>query len=148
MIERFYTPGLAQVAYGVADPPTRQAAIIDPRRDVDSYLAWAAGHGFEIVAILETHVHADFVSGARELAAATGATVYAGRLGETEFPHVPLDDGAIVLIGGRRATRRSTWPISCSLRMATGRQPSFRATSCSPGRSAGRTCSATRSWRG
>jgi hydroxyacylglutathione hydrolase len=99
VIERFYTPGLAQVAYGVADPTTGDAAIIDPRRDIDDYLDWAAVHGYTIRAILETHVHADFVSGARELEAITGATVYAGRLGETEFPHQPLDDGDSVHVG-------------------------------------------------
>ena len=107
IIERFYTPGLAQVAYGVADPASGRAAIIDPRRDVDDYLAWAASDGYEIVAILETHVHADFVSGSRELAEATGATVYAGRLGDTEFPHVPLDDGDIVRVGALRL--RAFW---------------------------------------
>jgi hydroxyacylglutathione hydrolase len=106
-IERFYTPGLAHVAYGVADPKIRAAAVIDPRRDIDEYLDWAASHGFTIGAILETHVHADFVSGARELAAATGATVYAGRLGETEFPHVPLDDGDVIAVGDLRL--RTFW---------------------------------------
>ena len=99
VIERFYTPGLAQVAYGVADPTTGEAAIIDPRRDIDDYLDWTVLRGYTIGAILETHVHADFVSGARELAAATGATVYAGRMGETEFPHQPLDDGDSVHVG-------------------------------------------------
>ena len=98
-IERFYTPGLAQIAYGVADPVQKVAAIIDPRRDVGVYLDWANDNGHAIVAVLETHVHADFVSGARELAAATGATVYAGRLGATELPHQPLDDGDLVPIG-------------------------------------------------
>ena len=101
-IERFYTPGLAQIAYGVADPDHNVAAIIDPRRDVGVYLEWASDHGLAIVAVLETHVHADFASGARELATATGATVYAGRLGATEFPHNPLDDGDVVPIGRLR----------------------------------------------
>ena len=102
VIERFYTPGLAQVAYGVADPGQKVAAIVDPRRDVEEYLAWAEARGYRIVAILETHVHADFVSGARELAEATGAPVYAGRLGETEFPHRPLDDGDVIPLGDLR----------------------------------------------
>lgn len=101
-IERFYTPGLAQVAYGVADPEHGVAAIIDPRRDIGEYLAWAERQGLRIVAILETHVHADFVSGARELAAATGATIHAGRLGESEFPHHPVDDGESVAVGDLR----------------------------------------------
>jgi hydroxyacylglutathione hydrolase len=107
VIERFYTPGLAHVAYGVADPEQKVAAIVDPRRDVDEYLAWAEDRGYRIVATLETHVHADFVSGARELAAATGAPVYAGRLGETEFPHQPLDDGDEVAVG--RLRLRALW---------------------------------------
>lgn len=106
-LTRFYTPGLAQVAYGIADPEAKQAAIIDPRRDVDEYLAWANDRGHEIVAILETHVHADFVSGARELADATGAPIYAGRIGQTEFPHRPLDDGDIVPVG--RLTLQALW---------------------------------------
>ena len=107
IVERFYTPGLAQVAYGVADPATDKAAIVDPRRDIDDYLAWASQNGFQIVAILETHVHADFVSGARELAAATGATIFAGRLGDTAFSHQPLDDGDVVPIGELRL--QSLW---------------------------------------
>ncbi|HYI24200.1 MAG TPA: rhodanese-like domain-containing protein, partial [Thermomicrobiales bacterium] len=102
LIERVFTPGLAQVAYLVADEPAREVAVIDPRRDVDEYVDWADGRGFRIVAILETHVHADFVSGAPELAARTGAPVYASRLGESEFPHVPLDDGALIPVGELR----------------------------------------------
>lgn len=99
IIERVYTPGLAQVAYLVADEEAGEVAVIDPRRDVDAYLNWARARGGRIVAILETHVHADFVSGARELAAATGAPIYAGRLGHEEFPHQPLDDGDVIDVG-------------------------------------------------
>ncbi len=99
IVERVYTPGLAEVAYMVADEAAGEMAVIDPRRDIDDYLAWAAERGLRIVAIGETHVHADFVSGARELAAATGAPVYAGRIGGTEFPHVPLDDGDEIRVG-------------------------------------------------
>ena len=120
IITRVYTPGLAQVAYLVADERAGEVAVIDPRRDIDAYLEWANErvmdivailethtHALEwaneramrIVAILETHVHADFVSGARELANATGAPVYAGRLGHTEFPHVPVEDGDEIRVG-------------------------------------------------
>src|SRR5687768_12547802 len=84
-VDRVYTPGLAQVAYLVADEAAGAVAVIDPRRDVDVYVDWASQRGFRTIAILETHVHADFVSGARELAAATGAPIYAGRLGEQDF---------------------------------------------------------------
>ena len=99
IIDRVYTPGLAQVAYVVADERAGEVAVIDPRRDVDAYVQWANERGMRIVAILETHVHADFVSGARELAVATGAPVYAGRLGNTEFPHVPVEDGDEIRVG-------------------------------------------------
>jgi len=105
--DRIFTPGLAQVAYLVADEAAHVAAIIDPRRDVDVYLEWARAHGVRIAAILETHVHADFVSGAPELAAATGAPIYASRLGDQEFPHEPLDDGAEVAVG--RLRLRALW---------------------------------------
>ncbi len=100
IIDRVYTPGLAQVAYLVADERAAEVAVIDPRRDIDAYVQWANERRMRIVAILETHVHADFVSGARELAAATGAPVYAGRLGGTEFPHVPVEDGDEIRVGG------------------------------------------------
>ncbi len=98
-IDRVYTPGLAQVAYLVADERAGEVAVIDPRRDVDAYLQWVNDRGLRVVAILETHVHADFVSGARELAAATGAPVYAGRLGNTEFPHVAVENGDEIRVG-------------------------------------------------
>ena len=75
IIDRIYTPGLAQVAYLVADEAAGEVAVIDPRRDVDAYLDWAAERGFRISAILETHIHADFVSGSLELAARTGAPI-------------------------------------------------------------------------
>ncbi len=99
LLERFHTPGLAQVAYIVGDSERRVAAVIDPRRDVDGYLSWVEEGGYEIIAILETHVHADFVSGARELAVATGAPIYASRLGESAYPHRALDDGDLITIG-------------------------------------------------
>ena len=102
LLARFSTPGLAQVAYIVADPRRGVAAVIDPRRDIDDYLAWTLDRDIAIVAILETHVHADFVSGARELAAATAAPIYAGRLGESAFPHQPIDDGDPISLGRLR----------------------------------------------
>ena len=63
-LERIYTPGLAQVAYLVGDETHGVAAVIDPRRDVRVYLDLAQAAGLRITAIFETHVHADFVSGA------------------------------------------------------------------------------------
>ncbi len=105
--ERIFTPGLAQVAYLIADEAAGVAAIIDPRRDVDTYLDWAAAHRVRIVAALETHIHADFVSGARELAA-TGATVYTSRVGSVAYTDVPLDDGDEVAVGSLRLRALAT----------------------------------------
>lgn len=102
--ERMYTPGLAQVAYIIGDEHAGVAAVIDPRRDVQEYIDRASAAGLTITQVYETHVHADFVSGASELARATGATIYAGRLGESEFPHQPLDDGDVIALGNLRIT--------------------------------------------
>jgi hydroxyacylglutathione hydrolase len=101
-LERIYTPGLAQVAYLVGDEQTGVAAVIDPRRDVDEYLALADAAGLRITHVCETHIHADFVSGALELARASGATIYASRVGESAFAHEPLDDGDVLEIGALR----------------------------------------------
>lgn len=108
IIERFVTPELAQVAYAVGDETTKEIALIDPRRDVDEYVAWADRHGLRIVAILETHVHADFVSGVLELATATGAPVYTSRLGNQTFEHVPVDDSWTLDVGSVRLTALHT----------------------------------------
>ena len=99
IIDRVFTPGLAQVAYLIADEASGDVAVIDPRRDVDAYIAWADERGYGITAIFETHVHADFVSGALELAARTGASVYASWESEQTSPHTPLADAESVAVG-------------------------------------------------
>src|SRR5690606_847387 len=107
LTDRIFTPGLAQVAYLIADTESGEAAIIDPRRDVDAYVAWAKERGLRFVAILETHVHADFVSGGKELSRVTGAPIYAPRLGEVEYEHTPVDDGDVIHVG--RARLKAVW---------------------------------------
>jgi len=99
MVERFFTPGLAQVAYLVADEATGDAALIDPRRDVDEYMAWTRERGLTITAILETHIHADFVSGARELAAATKAPIFVSAYGGPAWADHMLQDGEKLPVG-------------------------------------------------
>lgn len=108
MIDRIFTPGLAQVAYLVADEQSGDVAVIDPRRDVDAYLQWAAERGLRISAILETHVHADFVSGALELHQVTGAPTFSSLLGNQEFEHVALRDGDRVEVGALALEARWT----------------------------------------
>jgi hydroxyacylglutathione hydrolase len=72
-LRQFVIPGLGHISALVADDGTGSAAVVDPRRDIDIYLAEAAARGWRISHVLETHLHNDYVSGAKELAAATGA---------------------------------------------------------------------------
>ena len=74
--ERIYDDGLAQASYIVACPGSGEAAVVDPLRDLDQYLDKIDELGFDLVGVVETHIHADFLSGGRDLARATGATLY------------------------------------------------------------------------
>jgi hydroxyacylglutathione hydrolase len=85
MFQRYFDAGLAQASYLLACDRTREAVIIDPRRDVDIYAAAAAQANLNIVAAIETHVHADFVSGARELQS-IGAQTITGPGASVKFP--------------------------------------------------------------
>ena len=96
-IERFYLGCLAHASYAVGSEGV--AAIIDPQRDVDIYLETAARKGWKIEHIIETHLHADFVSGHRELAERTGARIYLGGGSGAEFPHVTAKDGDEIQFG-------------------------------------------------
>ncbi|HUG14676.1 MAG TPA: MBL fold metallo-hydrolase [Thermomicrobiales bacterium] len=100
--QRVFTDGLAQASFVVASGQTLRAAVIDPRRDTRVYLDIAASRGLTITDIFETHIHADYASGARELAASTGATIHASALGESEFPHAPARDGDELALGELR----------------------------------------------
>jgi len=88
---QFYLGCLAHASYILASDG--EAVVVDPQRDVDLYLNAAAEHGCSIRHIFETHLHADFVSGHRELAARTGAKIYIGAQAGAKFPHVPVSDG-------------------------------------------------------
>jgi hypothetical protein len=76
LIRQIFDPKLAQYAYLVGCQQTKEALIIDPERDVDQYVSLAASEGLTIVAVAETHIHADFLSGARELAERHGAKLF------------------------------------------------------------------------
>lgn len=94
LFERIYDKTLAQASYVVGCQAAGVAAVIDPKRDVDTYLEIAQQNGMKITHILETHIHADFLSGARELAALSGAKMYLSDEGgpdwQYEFPHEGL----------------------------------------------------------
>lgn len=94
--------GLAHLSYMIGD--AGKCAVIDPRRDVEPYLQVALDEEVEITHIIETHVHADFVSGSRELAARTNATIYGGRIQNSEqgdygFEIEELGDGDTLAVG-------------------------------------------------
>jgi glyoxylase-like metal-dependent hydrolase (beta-lactamase superfamily II)/rhodanese-related sulfurtransferase len=96
---QFYLDCLSQASYLVGDETTGRAAVVDPRRDVQSYLDDAAAAGLRIERVIETHVHADFLSGHLELAEKTGAVVSYGAGTEVDFPIEPLHDGQRVTLG-------------------------------------------------
>lgn len=96
-VERFYLGCLAHASYMVGSGAL--AAVIDPQRDIDIYLHTAAARGWKIKHIIETHVHADFVSGHRELADQTGARIYLGAGSGAAFPHVAVQDGDEIEFG-------------------------------------------------
>jgi glyoxylase-like metal-dependent hydrolase (beta-lactamase superfamily II)/rhodanese-related sulfurtransferase len=94
-----YLACLSHASYLVGDETSGRAVVVDPRRDVDIYLEEAAGKGLVIERIIETHVHADFLSGHLELAARTGATISYGAGADVEFPIEELHDGQRLSLG-------------------------------------------------
>jgi hydroxyacylglutathione hydrolase len=97
---------LGCASYVVADGGV--AAVIDPKWDVDDYLALAEEHGFEIRRVLETHNHADHVSGRGRLVAATGATIHVSAHAGVAYEHEPLADGDEVAVGDARIRALAT----------------------------------------
>ncbi len=97
MFKQYYLGCLAHASYLLGDGG--EAAVVDPQRDVEQYLEDARAAGLEIKHVIETHLHADFVSGHVELAHRAGARVYIGRRAGAEFDHVPVDDGLELRLG-------------------------------------------------
>jgi len=90
-VQQFYVEGIAHLSYLLGGKTT--CAIVDPRRDLDEYLAAAKAMGLKITHILETHLHADFVSGHMDMAKRTGAAIYAPKSGGCKYTHVAVADG-------------------------------------------------------
>src|SRR5580692_5018429 len=95
--EQFYLGCLAHASYILASQG--EAVVVDPQRDVEIYLKAAEEHGVKILHIFETHLHADFVSGHKELAERTGARIYIGARARAKFTHVDLQDGFELAVG-------------------------------------------------
>ena len=90
-LRMIYDDKLAQAAYLIGCQKTGEAVVVDPERDVDRYLDLAKDNGLNITAVAETHIHADFLSGARELAEKVGAKVYASDEGDADWKYGWLD---------------------------------------------------------
>jgi hydroxyacylglutathione hydrolase len=97
---------LGCASYVVAD--RGEAAVIDPKWEIEDYLVLAEEHGFSIAHVLETHNHADHVSGHGRLVAATGATIHVSKEADVAYEHAPLADGDVVTVGDVRITALST----------------------------------------
>ena len=98
--EQFYLGCLAHASYMIGSEG--EAMVVDPQRDVDIYLKAAEEHGLNIRHVFETHLHADFVSGHKELATRTGAKIYIGAQAGASFPHVDVGDGFELRFGKAR----------------------------------------------
>ena len=99
ILKQFYLNCLAHASYLIGDEDTHVAAVVDPQRDIDQYLAFAADRGLRIEHVFLTHFHADFVAGHLELRDRTGATIYLGAAATAEYPFTPVHDGDIVELG-------------------------------------------------
>ena len=99
ILKQFYLNCLAHASYLVGDEQSSIAAVVDPQRDIDQYLAFAAEHDLRIAHVLLTHFHADFLAGHLELRDRTGATIYLGAAAAAEYRFTPLRDGDVVEFG-------------------------------------------------
>ncbi|MEZ5374374.1 MAG: rhodanese-like domain-containing protein [Microthrixaceae bacterium] len=108
LFTQYYLDCLSQASYLVGDPDAGVAAVVDPRRDIAEYLADAAEAGVEIKYVIETHVHADFLSGHLEMADATGAEIIYGEAANTEFDIRKVTDGERISLGDVTLEFRAT----------------------------------------
>jgi glyoxylase-like metal-dependent hydrolase (beta-lactamase superfamily II)/rhodanese-related sulfurtransferase len=108
ILKQFYLQCLAHASYLVGDTATRTAAVVDPQRDVEQYLAFAGEHGLRIAHVFLTHFHADFIAGHLELRERTGATIYLGAAAKAEYRFTPLHDGDVVELGRVRLSALET----------------------------------------
>jgi hydroxyacylglutathione hydrolase len=103
LLKYFYDRALAQASYMVGCAETGEALVVDPARDIRPYLEAARQEGLRINHVTETHIHADFVSGSRELASVTGAHLYLSDMGGKDwkygFDAVPVHDGDSWMVG-------------------------------------------------
>ena len=98
-IQQYYLACLSHASYMITDDKTKTAAVVDPQRDIDQYLADAKAGGYTIKHVFLTHFHADFIAGHIELRDKAGATIYLGRRAEAEFSCVKMKNGDVIDYG-------------------------------------------------
>src|ERR1700756_987408 len=99
IFKQFYLNCLAHASYLIGDEETRTAAVVDPQRDIERYLEFAAENKLQIKHVILTHLHADFVAGHLELRDRAGATIYLGAKAKAEYRFTPLADSDVVEFG-------------------------------------------------
>ena len=115
LLKRFYDTKLAQASYLVGCQATGEALIVDPNRDVAQYVQAAQAEGMRLALVTETHIHADFVSGTRELAAASGARPVLSDEGGEDWRYAwARDAGALLVREDRKSTRLNSSHIQKS----------------------------------
>ena len=97
--KQFLHDDLGCSSYFIASRDSREAVVIDPQRKIKPYIDLAAKREYKIIAIVDTHLHADHISGNRDLAAATGAQLYLHKDADTLFPFQALEDGDVISLG-------------------------------------------------
>ena len=100
-VKRFYEPSIAQASYLIGCQANGEAIVIDANRDVDQYIQAATQEGLRITHVTETHIHADYVSGSRELAQATGATLHLSDEGDADWKYAFINEGRPLHHGDR-----------------------------------------------
>src|SRR6187397_1064720 len=103
-VQQYQIPGLGHLSTLIVDDATGAAAVVDPRRDVDVYRDAAQRDDLRIEQVIETHLHNDYVSGGRDLAALTGATHVIGAGAELRYDARGVRGGDTIEVGGLRLT--------------------------------------------
>ena len=99
LLKQFYLNCLAHASYLIGDEETRMAVVVDPQRDIERYLEFAAENNLQIKHVILSHLHADFIAGHLELRDRVGAAIYLGAKAQAEYRFTPLADGSVVEFG-------------------------------------------------
>jgi len=99
LLKQFYLNCLAHASYLIGDEETRTAVVVDPQRDIERYLEFAAENNLQIKHVILSHLHADFIAGHLELRDRVGAAIYLGARAQAEYRFTPLADGSVVEFG-------------------------------------------------